>query len=78
MSTDHWASGVVLLLIGSAGLGIALLRADLARRVEAEQRSSRAEERMQLAIRQMPLGFIEWNPQGEVVVWNPSAEKIFG
>ncbi len=71
-------TGLVLLLIVGAGLAIALLRADIERRVEAEQRSRDAEARMQLAIRQMPLGFIEWNPQAEVVVWNPQAEKIFG
>ncbi len=70
--------GLVVLLIVGAGLAIALLRADIMRRVEAEQRSRRAEARMQLAIRQMPLGFIEWNPQAEVLVWNPRAEKIFG
>ncbi len=76
--TVIFATGLLLLLIAGAGLAITLLRADLVRRVEAEQRSRRAEERMQLAIQQMPLGFIEWNPQAEVVVWNPQAEKIFG
>ncbi len=76
--TVIFTTGLVLLLIVGAGLAIALLRADILRRVEAEQRSRRAEARMQLAIRQMPLGFIEWNPQAEVLVWNPRAEKIFG
>jgi PAS domain S-box-containing protein len=71
-------TGLLLLLIVGAGLAIALLRADIMRREEAEQRYRHAEARMQLAIRQMPLGFIEWNPQAEVVVWNPQAEKIFG
>jgi PAS domain S-box-containing protein len=76
--TVIFTTGLLLLIIMGAGLAIALLRADIVRRVEAEQRSRRAEERMQLTIRQMPLGFIEWNPQAEVVVWNPCAEKIFG
>lgn len=76
--TVIFTTGLVLLLIVGAGLAIALLRADIARRVEAEKRSGRAEERMQLAIRQMPLGYIEWNQQGEVTVWNPCAERIFG
>jgi PAS domain S-box-containing protein len=72
--------GVALLLVvvAVAGLAVAFLRADVQRRTAAEQRSRRAEERMQLTIQQMPLGFIEWNPHAEVIGWNPSAENIFG
>lgn len=71
-------TGLLLFIIVGAGLAIALLRADIIRRVAAEQRSRQAEERMQLTIRQMPLGFIEWNAKAEVVGWNPCAERIFG
>ena len=69
---------LLLLIVVVAGLSVALLRADLIRRTAAEQRSRRAEERMQLTIEQMPLAFIEWNTQAQVVGWNPSAETIFG
>ncbi len=71
-------TGLLLFIIVGAGLAIALLRADIVRRVAAEQRSRQAEERMQLTIRQMPLGFIEWNSRAEIIGWNPCAEKIFG
>jgi len=57
---------VSLLGILSGGLFFYLQRADLKSRIAAERR-------MQLTIQQMPLGFIEWNIDAEVVQWNPSA-----
>ncbi|MCU0772558.1 MAG: ATP-binding protein [Verrucomicrobia bacterium] len=62
---------MALLAVGCGGLFFSVQRADLERRVAAEAR-------MQLTIRQMPLGFVEWNARAEVVQWNPAAERIFG
>ena len=69
---------LLLALILGSGVIIALLRADISYRIITEERARQAEQRMQLIIRQMPLGFIEWNTQGGVMAWNPAAEKIFG
>jgi PAS domain S-box-containing protein len=77
----HAAEARVALLLAflfAAGIVIALLRADIAFRTAVADRSRQAEERMQLVIRQLPLGFIEWNLAAEVVAWNPAAENIFG
>jgi len=62
---------MALLAISCGAVFFSLQRADLERRVAAEQR-------MQLTIRQMPLGFIEWSTDSRVVQWNPVAERIFG
>src|SRR5262249_47445956 len=35
-------------------------------------------QRQRLHVQQTPLGAIEWNPDFEVVAWNPAAESIFG
>ena len=75
--TVIWHMALVLAIILVSGTSIALLRADIARRSEVEDQLRKSDERMQLAIRQMPLGFIEWNTNAEVVIWNPAAEKIF-
>jgi PAS domain S-box-containing protein len=69
---------LVLFAIGIGAAAFTIQRADLARRTEVEARSRRAEERMLLTVRKLPLGFIEWNEKAEVVAWNPSAERIFG
>ena len=62
---------MVLLTVGCGAVFFSLQRADLQRRVAAEQR-------MQSTIRQMPLGFVERDVEGRVVQWNPAAERIFG
>jgi PAS domain S-box-containing protein len=72
----HFAFLLALVAIGGAVL--AILRSDLARRGEAEARLRNSDERMQLTIRQMPIGFIEWDAKARVLAWNPMAEKIFG
>ncbi len=46
------------------------------RRAEAALRQS--EQRQRLHFAQTPLGVIEWDANGRVVAWNPSAERIFG
>lgn len=70
--------GMVLALLAIGGAAFGMLRADELKRREAEARTRRTEERLALTLRQMPLAFIECNPEGECLGWNPTAEKIFG
>lgn len=37
-----------------------------------------SQQRLSLLARQTPLAAIEWNLEGEVIDWNPAAERIFG
>ncbi|MCE5249065.1 PAS domain S-box protein [bacterium] len=37
-----------------------------------------SQQRLSLLVEQSPLAFIEWNPDDNVVSWNPAAERIFG
>jgi PAS domain S-box-containing protein len=62
---------LALVAIGCGSVFFSLQRADLKRRRAAEQR-------MHLTLRQMPLGFVEWDVNSAVVQWNPAAERIFG
>jgi len=73
-----WLVAFFLAIVFCGGIIIALLRADLARRAEAERRVRESEQRLLLTIRQMPLGFIEWDVAAKVQIWNPAAERIFG
>ncbi len=67
-----------LAIIAIGGAAFSLLRTDMSKRAEVEARFRDTDERMQLTIRQMPIGFIEWNVNAKVLAWNPRAEKIFG
>jgi PAS domain S-box-containing protein len=67
-----------LALIAIGGSVLVILRSDLTRRADAEARMRDTDERMQLTIRQMPIGFIEWSTDARVLAWNPASEKIFG
>lgn len=46
------------------------------RRAEGERRS--AFQRLTFFIERMPLGFIEWDSEGNIRAWNHAAEVIFG
>ena len=70
--------GFLLALIAMGGSAIAILRSDIRKRADAEARMRYTDERMQLTIRQMPIGFIEWSADAKVLAWNPTSEKIFG
>jgi PAS domain S-box-containing protein len=72
--------GVALLttIVLGGVIGMALLRANLRRRSEDERRLRASEQRLQLTIQQMPLGFVEWDVAANVQIWNPAAERIFG
>ena len=69
---------LLLAMVAIGGSAFAILRSDLTKRGLAEARLRDTDERMQLTIRQMPIGFIEWSVEGKVAAWNPTAEKIFG
>ena len=71
-------TALLLVIVAGLGTAIALLRADVARRIQVEERLRQSEERMKLTIHQMPLAFIEWNTEREVMTWNPAATRIFG
>ena len=51
---------------------------DYTERYELEQAVRTSEQHMRLHRDQNPLAFIEWNPDLEVLDWNPAAEKLFG
>ncbi len=51
---------------------------DITERKRTEEEVRRSRERLQLLIDRMPLGFIFWNPDFSVELWNPAAETIFG
>ncbi len=70
--------GFFLATIGAAGWAIGALRADVAHRRQVEEGLRQAQERWKLTVEQMPLAFIEWGQNGEIIAWNPEAERIFG
>ena len=51
---------------------------DITDRKRTEEEVRRSRERLQLLIDRMPLGFIFWNREFSVELWNPAAETIFG
>ena len=69
---------LILAFIALGGTALAMLKADLAERTAAKERYRKADERMQLMIRQMPVAFIEWDQDSCARAWNPAAERIFG
>lgn len=72
------AIALILTFVALGGTALAMLNADLAERTAAEERYRKADERMQITIRQMPVAFIEWDTQARAKAWNPAAERIFG
>ncbi len=44
----------------------------------AERKTRKLQERLQLQIDRMPLGLILWDTDFKVQTWNPAAERIFG
>ncbi|MBV1888758.1 MAG: PAS domain S-box protein, partial [Proteobacteria bacterium] len=51
---------------------------DITERFQLEQSVRISEQHMRLYREQNPLALIEWNPEFEVMDWNPAAEKLFG
>lgn len=70
--------GAAELVIALFGSMVALLRSQFSERQRAQMALRESESRFQLHIHQSPLGIIEWNTRGEVIQWNPAAERILG
>jgi two-component system sensor histidine kinase/response regulator len=51
---------------------------DISEQVEREDALRRSTQMLSLHVQQTPLAYIEWNPDLEVLDWNPAAERIFG
>ncbi len=64
------AEGRVIGLIGIA--------VDVTQQILRQEQLGRAERRLRLIINQMPMALVEIDMMGQVVVWNPAAEIIFG
>lgn len=51
---------------------------EISTREWAEDEMRKSQQKLLLHVKQTPLGVIDWNKDGEVISWNPAAEKIFG
>ncbi len=51
---------------------------DITDRKRIEEAHRQSEQRLSLHFQQTPLAAIEWDVEGRVTKWNPSAERIFG
>jgi PAS domain S-box-containing protein len=76
--TRLWQIGFFILTVCAGMTAIALLRADLSHRREAEARFRADEERWEMMLAQMPMAFLELNTRAEVIGWNRAAETTFG
>lgn len=45
---------------------------------QAEEAFEQSQKRLELLVEQMPIAFMEWNKDFQIVQWNPAAERIFG
>ncbi|HEY6460724.1 MAG TPA: PAS domain S-box protein, partial [Polyangiaceae bacterium] len=57
------------------GMGLASDESD---RTRAEIALRESEQRLAIHVRRSPLGVVEFDPEGHIVSWNPSAARIFG
>ncbi len=51
---------------------------DITERKRTEEQLKASQQRLSLLVEQTPLAVIEWNTNGEIVDWNPAAQRIFG
>lgn len=51
---------------------------DITERKKAEEALRQSKQRLDLHVKQTPLGVIEWGMDFKIREWNPAAEKIFG
>ena len=69
---------LILLIAAASMTAIGILQATIAERGAAREKHAAAEQRLRLTIEQMPLAFLEIDPQGLIIGWNPAAETMFG
>ena len=67
-----WLGMAVFVLTGGMISGVAEAMA------VTQKKLKESEERRQLEVARMPIGFIIWDKDFRVVSWSPAAEKIFG
>ena len=67
-------------LVAATGevVGIASMALDVTQRERAQEELRESQQRLSLLIQQTPLAVIDWTPDGQILDWNPSAERIFG
>ncbi|MBD3300456.1 MAG: PAS domain S-box protein [Candidatus Moranbacteria bacterium] len=51
---------------------------DITEQKEAQKLINKAKQRLELHVKNTPLGVIEWDKDFKITRWNPAAEKIFG
>ncbi|WP_204151882.1 PAS domain S-box protein [Leptolyngbya sp. CCY15150] len=59
-------------------VGISSMAVDITQRERAQEKLRESQQRLSLLIQQTPLAVIDWTPDGQILDWNPSAERIFG
>jgi PAS domain S-box-containing protein len=59
-------------------LGASVFARDITERKQREEWLARLNQRLLFHIQETPLGYIEWDMDIQVRVWNPAAERIFG
>ncbi len=72
------ALAVLLILVASAALIIAILRADIVKRQAIEDELRQSQQKLALRAQQTPLAMIEWDLDLRVTDWNAAAEGLFG
>lgn len=76
-----WMMLALLILLCLSGYRIYLTIArSIELTLEAEQREEelrKSQQRLRLFIKDTPMAVIEWNKDGEVIAWNPAAERMF-
>ena len=76
-----WMMLALLILLCLSGYRIYLTIArSIELTLEAEQREDelrKSQQRLRLFIKDTPMAVIEWNREGEVIAWNPAAERMF-
>jgi PAS domain S-box-containing protein len=74
-----WLKDVVSVVVeGGQAVRLSGVMLDITTRKEAERVTLETAERMTLLIERMPFGFILYDAEHKVKLWNPAAEKIFG
>jgi|GEM_PF-1926801 len=54
------------------------LKDEITTRQQTERELNSSQQKLLMHVQQTPLGVIDWNLDGEVLSWNPAAERIFG
>lgn len=76
-----WMMLALMVLLSLSGYRINLtITRSIELTLEAEHREDelrKSQQRLSLFVKDTPMAVIEWNMNGEVVAWNPAAERMF-